>query len=32
MGVSKRDETVIYVIYVIYVGGLDLLTSCAKGT
>ena len=28
MGVSKRDETVIYVIYA---GGLDLLTSCAKG-
>ena len=29
MGVPKRDETVIYVIYV---RGLDLLTSCAKGT
>ena len=29
MGVSKRDETVIYVIYV---GGLHVLTSCAKGT
>ena len=29
MGVPKRDETVIYVIYV---GCLDLLTSCAKGT
>ena len=29
MGVPERDETVIYVIYV---GGLDLLTSCAKGT
>ena len=28
MGVPKRDETVIYMIDV---GGLDLLTSCAKG-